>query len=169
MKTLYESILSDVDTNIERGNNDVEKVITFGKRFVFERAIVGSASGSILSMSSLKKLTKDMTYMSDKIERGQFDRQGKVKLFANLIDHLSLVDLGLNIMGDTGEDFRKELTVKLNDYCKDNNIFNNFDAVHMWVVSERATGKDELHIIAARNDKYSNSYMFKLAYKIDKI
>ena len=100
---------------------------------------------------------------------GVIDRQGKVKLFANLIDHLSLVDLGLNIMGDTGEDFRKELTVKLNDYCKDNNIFNNFDTVHMWVVSERTTGKDELHIIAARNDKYSNSYMFKLAYKIDKI
>ena len=100
---------------------------------------------------------------------GVIDRQGKVKLFANLIDHLSLVDLGLNIMGDTGEDFRKELTVKLTKYCEDNNIFNNFDKVHMWVVSERTTGKDELHIIAARNDKYSNSYMFKLAYKIDKI
>lgn len=167
MKTLYESILSDVDTNLERGNNDVEKVITFGKRFIFDRAIVGSASGSILSMSSLKKLTKDMTYMSDKIERGQFDRQGKIKMFANLIDHLSLIDLGVNIMGDTGEDFRKELTVKLNDYCKDNNIFNNFDTVHMWVVSERATGKDELHIIVSRTNKYSNSYMFKLTYKIE--
>lgn len=168
MKTLKESLLSDIDTNLERGNSDVEKVITFGKRFIFERAIVGSASGSILSMSSLKKITNGMSYMSDKIERGQFDRQGKVKMFANLIDHLSLIDLGVNIMGDTGEDFRKELTVKLNDYCKDNNIFNNFDTVHMWVVSERATGKDELHIIVSRTNKYSNSYMFKLTYKIVK-
>jgi hypothetical protein len=167
MKTLYESILSDVDANLERGNNDVEKVIMFGKRFVFERAIVGSASGTVLSMSSLKKLTKDMTYMSDKIEHGRFDRQGKIKMFANLIDHLSLIDLGVNIMGDTGEDFRKELTVKLNDYCEGNNIFNNNDTVHMWVVSERATGKDELHIIVSRTNKYSNSYMFKLVYKIE--
>jgi hypothetical protein len=70
-------------------------------------------------------------------------------------------------MGNTGEDFRKDLTVKLNKYCKDNNVFINDDKVHMWVVSERATGKDELHIIVARTDKYSNSYMFKLAYKIE--
>lgn len=167
MKTLYESLLSDIDTNIEQGNIDVEKVITFGKRFIFERAIVGSASGTVLSMSSLKKLTKDMTYMSDKIERGQFDKQGKVKRFANLIDHLSLVDLGVNIMGNTGEDFRKELTVKLNKYCEDNNIFNNNDNVHMWVVSERATGKDELHIIVSRTNAYSNAHMFKLVYKIE--
>lgn len=167
MKTLKESLLSDIDTNLEQGNIDVEKVITFGKRFIFDRAIVGSAAGAVLNMASLKKLTNGMSYMSDKIKRGWFDKLGKVKLFANLIDHLSLVDLRVNIMGDTGEDFRKELTVKLNDYCKDNDIFNNFDKVHMWVVSERATGKDELHIIVARTDKYSNSYMFKLAYKIE--
>jgi hypothetical protein len=167
MKTLYESILSDVDANLERGNNDVEKVITFGKRFVFERAIVGSASGDILNAISLKKLTNGMDYMSDKIDRGQFDKRGKVKMFANLIDHLSLADLEVNIMGNTGEDFRKDLTVKLNKYCKDNNVFINDDKVHMWVVSERATGKDELHIIVARTDKYGNSYMFKLAYKIE--
>lgn len=167
MKTLKESLLSDIDTNIERGNSDVEKVITFGKRFIFDRAIVGSASGSVLSMSSLKKLTNGMNYMSDKIKRGWFDKLGKVKLFANLIDHLSLVDLGVNIMGDTGEDFRKELTIKLNKYCEDNNIFNNFDTVHMWVVSERATGRDELHIIVSRMSKYSNAHTFKLVYKIE--
>ena len=167
MKTLKESLLSDIDTNIERGNNDVEKVITFGKRFIFERAIVGSASGDILNAVSLKKLTNGMDYMSDKIERGQFDKKGKVKMFANLIDHLSLVDLGVNILDNTGEEFRKKLTVKFNKYCKDNNIFNNFDKVHMWVVSERATGKDELQIILARTDKYTNSHMFKLVYKIE--
>lgn len=167
MKTLYESILSDVDKNLEQGNSDVEKIITFGKRFIFDKAIVGSASGGILNMSSLKKLTNGMNYMSDKIERGQFDKSGKVKMFANLIDHLSLADLEVNIMGNTGEDFRKDLTAKLNKYCKDNNIFNNFDKAHMWVVSERATGKDELHIILARTDKYSNSHMFKFVYKIE--
>lgn len=167
MKTLKESLLSDIDANLEKGNNDVEKVITFGKRFIFYNAIVGSASGTVLNMSALKKLTNGMGYISDKIEHGQFDRQGKIKRFANLIDHLSLVDLDVNIMGDTGEEFRKELTVKLNKYCNDNNIFNNVDSVHMWVVSERATGKDELHIIVSRINKYSNSYMFKLAYKIE--
>ena len=60
MKSLKESLLSDIDTNLERGNNDVEKVITFGKRFIFDRTVVGSSSGGVLNKASLKKLTNGM-------------------------------------------------------------------------------------------------------------
>lgn len=167
MKTLYEGILADMDDTIKTGDTNIDKFEIFGKKFIFDRAVVGSASSSMLNKLSLKKLTNKMSYMSDKIERGQFDKQDKVKLFANMIDHLSFTDLDIYMIGDTGEDFRKNLTNKLNKYFEDNNIFNNIDRTHMWVVSERATGKDELHIIVARKDKMSASHMFKLYYKIE--
>lgn len=169
MKTLKESLLSDIDTNLEQGNSDVEKVITFGKRFIFDRAVVGSNSGGVLSKASLKKLTNGMDYISDKIERGQFDKQGKVKMFANLIDHLTLTDLGIDILTNVDDNFRKELTYKLKEYCETNNIFNRNDRVSMWVVSEAASSKDRLDIIVARDDKISNAYAFRLYYKIEKL
>jgi hypothetical protein len=169
MKTLKESILSGIDTNLEQGNIDVKNVITFGKRFVFDRAVVGSNSGGVLNMTSLKNLTKDMAYMSDKVGRGQFDKQGKVKMFANLIDHLTLTDLGIDILTNVDDNFRKELTYKLREYCEDNNIFNRNDRVSMWVVSEVASSKDRLDIIVTRDDKISNAYTFRLYYKIEKL
>lgn len=167
MITLYEGILADMNDTIKAGDTNIDKFEIFGKKFIFDRAVVGSASGGILNKLSLKNLTRGMNYMSDKIERGQFDKQDKVKLFANIIDHLSFTKLDMYNTNNTGNAFRQELSFKLNRYCEDKNIFNNIDRIHMWVVSEQATGKDELHIIVARKDKLSASHMFKLYYKID--
>ena len=57
-------------------------------------------------------------------------------MFANLIDHLTLTDLGVDILSNIDDNFRKELTYKLKEYCETNNIFNRNDRVSMWVVSE---------------------------------
>ena len=48
-------------------------------------------------INTLKKLTNGLPYNNDKIERGQFDKRNKVKMFANWLDNTNLTDIGVNI------------------------------------------------------------------------
>ena len=169
MKTLKESLLGNIENAMDKGEDVMNKLNTFGYRFKFDRALVGSNSSGVLNMASLKKLTANMDYMSNGIERGLFDKQGKIKRFANWIDHLPFNDLDINPNSEIDDNFRCELTKKLWDLCKTNSIFNRDGRVSMWVVSVAASGKDRLDIIVSRDDKISNAYVFKLYYTIEKI
>lgn len=171
MKTLKESLLGDIESNFAKGADAMNKLNVFGCRFKFSRAVVGSTSAGILSLTTLKKLTNGMSYMSDKIEKGLFDKQGKIKMLANLIDHLTSEDLGIDISANADNSFRKDLTVKLGNYIANNDIFSGVGKrnASMWVVSVQGSSENSLDILFTRNDKISNAYTFRLYYTIEKI
>lgn len=166
MKTLKESLLSDIESNFAKGEDAMNALNTFGYKFKLIRAVCGSSSSGVLNMANLKKLTKGLNYMDDNIERGYFDKQGKIKMFANWLDHISFSDLGITNTSDTGDEFRRAFTEGFRKYCDDNNIFNSSHKVDMWATSVAVTrDKDVLDIIVTRNDNISNAYTFRLYYR----
>ena len=88
MKILKESLLSDIESNFAKGEDAMNALNTFGYKFKLIRAVCGSSSSGVLNMANLKKLTKGLNYMDDNIERGYFDKQGKIKMFANWLHTL---------------------------------------------------------------------------------
>ena len=174
MKNLYdilqEGILGNVDDVMQDGDKEVERLSTFGARFHFDRAVCGSRSSEVLSLKTLKKLTKDMDYMSTGIKNGVFNRmdgpKDKIKMFANWLDHIKFSDLGITDTTDTGDKLRREFTEKFRKYCDENEVFNNKGRISMWVVSEAATHGDKkrFEIIVSRDDKISSMHVFRLYY-----
>lgn len=167
MKTLYEGILGDMESTISAGDDNVDKFITFGKRYKFIRAIVGSASGSLFNSKALKQLTKNLDYISQNIETGYFEKSGKIKMFANWLDHLKFEDIDIKPGNDNNNDYRKELGDKILDHAKELGLFNTTN-IHLWCSSTRVTGDGHIDIVCGRTDKNSNSYVFKLCYEINK-
>ena len=162
---IYESILDDIENTIGRGESDAQKLTIFGKRYKFVYAHVGSAAGTMFNMKELKNFTKNHPYTNTKIERGYFEKSGKVKMFANWLDQLNLIDTGVNINGnDKDKDFRKELGGKIERYAFKCGMFNN-PAIHLWVSTFNLDGLD---IIIGNMNKNSNSYTVRLCYEIDK-
>ena len=166
MKTLKESLLGDIESNFAKGEDVMNTLNTFGYKFKLIRAVCGSNSSGVLNMANLKKLTKDLDYMDDNIEHGYFDKQGKIKMFANWLSHISFSDLGITNIENTGDEFRRAFTEGFRKYCDDNNIFNSSHKVGMWATSVAVTrDKDVLDIIVTRNDNISNAYTFRLYYR----
>ena len=100
MKTLKESILQDADITLSITDDDAKKAMMFSTHYRFSYATCGSACGSVFNMRLLKQLTKNMGFISHDIEYGQFDKQGKTRMFANWLDHITFDALGLNISKD---------------------------------------------------------------------
>ena len=167
MKTLYESILDDIEVNVTGGKEAADKYYIFGKRYAFSRAIVGSAAGSLFNSKALKQLTKNLDYTNRWIEIGHFEKSGKVKMFANWLDHLKFEDIDIKPGNDNDNDYRKELGNKILDHAKELGLFNTTN-LHLWCSSTRVTGDGCIDIVCGRTDKNSNSYVFKLCYDINK-
>lgn len=162
---IKESILSDIEKTIDRGESDAQKLVIFGKRYKFTNAHVGSAAGTMFNMKELKSFTKEHPCTNTKIERGYFEKSGKVKMFANWLDQLNLIDADVNINGnDKDKDFRKELGNKIEQYAFKCGMFNN-SAIHLWVGTFNLDGLD---ILIGNMNKHSNSYTVRLCYEIDK-
>lgn len=161
---ISEGILSDIEDTLERGENAAQNLVIFGKRYKFVLAHVGSAAGSMFNMKTLKNFTKAHPYINDKIERGYFEKSGKVKMFVNWLDQLNLIDVGIDINGnDRDKNFRKYLGEKIEQYCVDNNIFNG-NGIHLWVSSFNT--EDGLDILVGNMNKHSNSYTVRLCYEL---
>jgi hypothetical protein len=123
MKTLKESILQDADITLSMTDDDAKKAIMFSTYYEFKYATCGSTCGSVFNMRLLKQLTKNMGFISHGIEYGQFDKQGKARMFANWLDHITFDELGLNISKDyKSKDFQIELVKAIEDYCVSNKI-----------------------------------------------
>ena len=166
MKTLKESLLGDIESNFAKGEDVMNTLNTFGHKFKLIHALCGSSSSGVLNMTNLKKLTKNLDYIDDNIERGYFDKQGKIKMFANWLSHISFSDLGITNTENTGDEFRRAFTEGFRKYCDDNNIFNSSHKVGMWATSVAVTrNKDILDIIVTRNDNISNVYTFRLYFR----
>ena len=161
MKTLKESILQDADITLSVTDDDAKKAMMFSTHYKFKYATCGSACGSVFNMRLLKQLTKNMGFISNGIEYGRFDKQGKARMFANWLDHITLVEIGLNISNDYKiKYFHIELVKAIQDYCVSNKIISlDPNKLHMWRGSY--SSDNEFIIMISRTDKISNAYTLK--------
>lgn len=165
MKTLYESILDDIEINLEKGEVDLKKVTTFGH--MFDLTTVQNCSdftAQMFSIRGLKAATKGMDYINDKVARGRFDSKSKLKLFCKLLDNINLNDLGLTFT-KLDDDFRKNFAVALQAYCNKLKVFNNTN-VDIFCPSSAVCAEDELRIFL--DQLYKPGIDIQLKYKLNK-
>ena len=167
MKSLKESLLCDMEDNLAKGDDIMDSYTYFGGRFEFIGGICGSQAATTLDANVLKKLTKNMPYMHDYIEKAQFDKQNKFKMLANFIDHIPLKDLNIKHNDDTASsEFRMRVSKNIKKYLKDAGIVSKERVFHMFAASINITGTNEFEFIICRTDKYGSSSMTKFRYKI---
>lgn len=167
MKSLKESLLGNMEDTLEKGDEIMDKYECFGSRFEFIGGICGSQSATTLSANALKKLTKNMSYMHDYMEKAKFDKQNKLKMLANLIDHIPLKDLGIEYDDDlTSNEVRKRISKNLKNYIKDTGVVSKEEVFHIWVASFNITGPNDFEIIISRTDKWGVNSLSKFRYKI---
>lgn len=163
MKTLYESILDDIDTQLDTGDKDIKKATTFG--YMFDLKVVQNCSDfttQMFSIRGLKNATKGMNYINDKVARGRFDSKNKLKLFCKLLDNIDLNELGVTFT-KLDDNFRKEFAVKLQEYCDKLKVFNNTN-VDIFCPSSAACEDGELRILL--NQLYNPGVDIQLKYKL---
>ena len=165
MKTLYESILDDIDTNLEKGEDDLKKVTTFG--YIFDLTTVQNCSdftAQMFSIRGLKAATKGMDYINDKVARGRFDSKSKLKLFCKLLDNIQLNDLGLTFT-KLDDNFRRDFAIRLQEYCNKLKVFNNTN-VDIFCPSGAVCEEGELRIFL--DQLYKPGVDIQLKYKLNK-
>lgn len=169
MKTLKESLLDDIETTMNRGNEWAKHADVFGYYLVFDSCVCYEDIAGLFSASSLKKLTNGLPYNNDKIERGQFDKRNKLKMFANWLDNLNLSDIGiklneLNKSNLTNQKWRIEFGKKVEQYCIKNDVFNNTDIAHLFT-STFMSNENNLTLFIVNTKHMSKG--IRLNYKIN--
>jgi hypothetical protein len=169
MKTLKESLLDDIDVTMQRGEDFVKYANKFGYYFVFDSCSCYEDIAGLFSASTLKKLTNGLPYNNDKIERGQFDKRNKVKMFANWLDNTNLTDIGVNInelnkSNLTNKNWRMEFGKKVKEYCDKNDVFNKPDIAHLFTSTAVING-DNLTLFIVNIKHMSKA--IRLNYKIN--
>ena len=177
MKSLKESLLADIDSSLEKGDEDIQKHGKFGTLFTFCDGISSSTASMVFSVRDLKRLTKNLDYINDNIrpEKVIFDNRHKCNMFLNWIEHLTFKELGIDIhkYSDFSSDqFLKDMTKALRDICLKNNIFNSPDRAGIYILKAKMFNhnynrdKDALfEIFISDKTKFSASSMMKFVYK----
>lgn len=171
MKSLKESILSDIEDTLNQGDEDIKKYDAFGYMFKFSRGISSTKAASVFSARSLQKLTKGMSYINDNINPNNviFDSKNKCNMFLNWLEHLTFEELNIDIYNTSdfsSLEFQKALTAALRDLCKKNDIFNSFNKIDIYVLKARDYDKDSLfEIFISNRYSFSASSMMKFVYK----
>lgn len=169
MRTLKESLLADIDSSLEQGNETIKKYETVGYRFTMSRAIASTTTAAVFSANALKKLTKGLDYINDNIKVAMFDNRYKCNMFLNWFENLSFKELGIDIFkysDFSSLDFQKALTKSLRELCKKNSIFKTPDKVDLYVLKARDYDSDSLfEIFISDKTKFSASSMMKFVYK----
>lgn len=169
MKNLYESILDDIDVQMAKGDEFQKLGDKFGYYFVFDSCVCYEDLAGLFSASSLKKLTNGLPYNNDKIERGQFDKRNKVKMFANWLDNLNLSDIGIKLneltkSNLTNKEWRREFGKKVEEYSVKNDVFNKPDVAHLFTSTAFVNGNNLTLFIVNTNHM---SKAIRLNYKIN--
>ena len=169
MKTLKESLLDDIDITMQRGEDFVKYANKFGYYFIFDNCVCYEDIAGLFSMAALKKLTNGLPYNNDKIERGQFDKRNKLKMFANWLDNTDLTDIGVNInelnkSNFVDKEWRREFGKKVEDYCVENNVFNKPDIAHLFTSTAVVNNQNITLFIV--NSNHMNKAI-RLNYKIN--
>lgn len=159
--TLYEGLLKGQDSHMSMTDDDVKAMMTLGThmKLHYVQNCTESAAG-MFSAQSLKVATKNLPYIDDNIERGRFDKRNKMKMFANWLSNLTLEELGLDKWDLEDDEFRQELTKRLQIKCSSNGLFTNPYYTDIYVPSPRATGKGRIDFMIVRSDKASNGMKF---------
>lgn len=171
MKTLLESILDDIDVQMQHGDEFQKYADKFGHYFVFNNCECHESIAGLFSASTLKSLTKGLPYYNEKIENGQFDSRNKIKMFANWLDQTNLIDIGvkfteLNSSNLSDKEWRREFGKKIEKYCIENNIFNKPDKAHIFT-NTGIVRKDSLTIFIVHMNNPGRA--IRLDYKINYI
>jgi hypothetical protein len=142
-------------------DDDVKAMMTLGThmKLHYVQNCTESAAG-MFSAQSLKVATKNLPYIDENIERGRFDKRNKMKMFANWLSNLTLEELGLDKWDLEDDEFRQELTKRLQIKCSSNGLFTNPYYTDIYVPSPRATGKGRIDFMILRSDKASNGMKF---------
>lgn len=122
---IYEGLLKGMEDTLANGEADIEAVYKLGNRIkLYNVRNCSDISASVLNANNLKKLTKDLPYIDDNIERGVFDKRNKIKMFANWISNINMMDFGYTNFDFTDDNFRDDFGKKLNKKCNQLNLFN---------------------------------------------
>ena len=163
------SILGDIEDTINSGDKEVDKFTQFGKLFSFDQIQFASDSTAVFfNAPILKKLTKGMDYINDKINLGWFDSKNKIKMFVNWLDHISFEDLDIDykLLRDTSsEEFRQKLAKHIKIYGIKCGVFTQKYHVQVYCPSIRATRHDELRLMFC---EYPGNKSIQIKYKINK-
>ena len=136
---VYEGLLKGMEDTLDRGEADIEAVYKLGNRLKLYNVVnCSDTSASVLNANNLKKLTKDLPYIDDSIERGIFDSRNKIKMFANWISNINMMDFGYTKFDFMNDNFRDEFGKKLNKKCNQLNLFNG-DYTSLFIPSTRAS------------------------------
>lgn len=166
LKSVLEGILGDIDDTLSKSDKNISKFELFGHRFKLNRTTyISETTAGMLNAQALKHATKSLDYIDDNVERGQFDKRNKFKMFTNWLDHLSFDELEIKPTSDFNSDaVRKKLAETIELKCKSAGFFNNPYYTRVYYPSTRATGNDTLSIMIARTDK--QSYCMQLIFDI---
>jgi hypothetical protein len=158
---IYEGLLKGQDAHLSMSDDDVKALLTLGTHMRLHYVNnCTESSAAMFDARNLKLATKDLPYIDKNIERGQFDKRNKLKMFANWLSNLTLEELGLDDWNLTDDDFRQELTKQLSIKCSSNGLFTNPYYTNIWVSSTKVTGKDRIDFMISRFDKVSNGMKF---------
>ena len=158
---IYEGLLKGQDSHLSMTDDDVKAMMTLGRyiKLHYVQNCTEPAAG-MFSAQSLKIATKNLPYIDDNIERGHFDKRNKFKMFANWLSNLTLEELGLDKWDLENDNFRQELTKRLNIKCSSNGLFTNPYYTNIFVPTTRATGKGRIDFMVVRSDKANNGMKF---------
>lgn len=181
MKTLKESLLSDIDTSLEQGDKDIKNYNCWGKVFKLDRTVLNASVTKAFSLVNLKKLTKDMDFINDTTAMPDTSYMyaggdKRTRMFANWVDHINLDDLGLTrselklLSNEITTEIRAKIVTGLIELCKKNNIFNNIKSVSVRIVYvKQISSNNQIEIVIWKNgnDLLSVDSLIKFVYEIN--
>jgi hypothetical protein len=169
MKNLYESILGDVDVNIDKMDSDIEKLNKFGYNFTYGN-IISINVDRVCYMFNIKGL-RNATKMLKPLEDGnnpnvlnyKYGAYGKInieklRLFLLWLDHVDISKLA-NADWSTKSTLR-EFTSYLSDLAKKQGIINKPQDVVIYVNRVNKNYKMEIFIynLVKTNDMLAIRY-----------
>jgi hypothetical protein len=159
--TIYEGLLQGQDSHLSLSDDDLKALLTLGTHIKLHYVNnCTESSAAMFDARNLKLATKDLDYIDENIEKGQFDKRNKLKMFANWLSNLTAEDLGIKSFDLTDDNFRYELTKKLNTKIGCLGLFTNPYYTNIWVSSTKVTGKDTIDFMITRSDKVSSGMKF---------
>ena len=165
---IYEGILDDIDTNVNKMDDDIKQVSKFAYKFKLMgcQGVTASASGIIVS-ANLKRAIKNLSVLknslnTDAIERGLFS--GSTALNKKCREFLLWLD-NLDLSSFAGKDFgadgtRKEFNLFLQQEMTNTGILNAARAI-IHVTSASVGGKDEIRLMLSDTHKWRDAIQFR--------
>lgn len=168
MRDIYniytEGLLRGMEDTLANGEADIESVYKLGNMIkLYYVSNCSDISASLLNAINLKKLTKDLPYIDDNIEKGIFDSRNKIKMFANWISNINMLDFGYVKFDFMDDNFRKDFGKKIENKCHELKIFNNSNVIAF--ISSTKVSKVYFEIMIDDPTKLNKTFKLVFEYK----